>query len=85
MIDTVKSGVYLDTSVISALFDERTPERRALTGTAWERLDNYNVFISEIVLDELKNTAQPLRDKMLAVVSNFNVLSGLPPVFRTAC
>ena len=27
----MKNTVYLDTSVISALFDERTPERLAMT------------------------------------------------------
>jgi len=45
--------VYLDTSVISALFDERTPERQNLTKAAWDILDNYDVCVSELVVDEL--------------------------------
>ena len=74
MIDIIKLKIYLDTSVISALFDERTPERLALTKVAWERLVDCDVFISETVLDELKNTSPLLRDKMLAVVSDFTIL-----------
>ncbi len=35
--------VYLDTSVLSALYDERTPERQVLTKAAWENLKDYNV------------------------------------------
>jgi predicted nucleic acid-binding protein len=46
--------VYLDTSVISALLDIRTPERQQLTYEMWEQLGNYDVYISEIVIDELK-------------------------------
>ena len=66
--------VYLDTSVISALFDLRTPERMALTKLAWDKLKDYAVFISDTVVDELKNTTLPLRDKMLSTVSSFTVL-----------
>ena len=39
-------GLYLDTSVISALFDERTPERKAMTEAAWARFPDYSVYIS---------------------------------------
>ena len=71
----MKSSVYLDTSVISALFDTRTPERMSMTKMMWERLDDYNAVISKTVLDELENAAMPLREKMLEIVSGFHVLS----------
>jgi predicted nucleic acid-binding protein len=45
----LKSKLYLDTSVISALFDKRTPERMAQTTAAWSVLDGFDVFISEKV------------------------------------
>jgi len=45
--------VYLDTSVISALFDGRTPERMAQAQAAWKQLDAYEVCISTLVIDEL--------------------------------
>jgi len=43
-----KMKVYLDTSVISALFDEKNPERRSLTKTFFQKIDNFEIYISEI-------------------------------------
>jgi predicted nucleic acid-binding protein len=64
----------LDTTVISALFDERTPERMAQTRQFWETIGGYNVFISELVIDEIKGAPQPLQNEMLKKVENFTVL-----------
>lgn len=66
--------VYLDTSVISALFDVRTPERQNLTQTMWPLLESYQVFISRKVLEELSAASMPLREKLLNTVSKFTVL-----------
>jgi predicted nucleic acid-binding protein len=66
--------IYLDTSVISALFDERTPERMGCTKSAWELLSDYDVYLSETVIDELNDALEPLRNKMLDVVDSFTVL-----------
>jgi len=41
-----KLKIYLDTSVISALFDERNLERKSLTESFFEVIGNYKVFIS---------------------------------------
>jgi len=70
----MKSKVYLDTSVISALFDERTPERLLMTSALWAKLNDYEVFISELVLEELERTNEAVRDKMLNSVKDFKVL-----------
>ena len=48
-----KIKVYLDTSVISALFDDRAPERKNLTKEAWSNLKEYDIYISQLVVDEL--------------------------------
>ena len=45
-----------------------------MTKAAWERLNECDVYLSKTLLDELGSTSQPLRDKMLAVVSDFTVL-----------
>ena len=66
--------MYLDTSVISALFDIRTPERMFQTETAWRQLEKYNVYLSETVIGELEKNPEPLRGKMLEVAANFTVL-----------
>ena len=71
---SLKISVYLDTTIISALFDERTPERMSQTKQFWENIDEYNVFISELVIDEIKGASQPLQNEMLKKVSNFTLL-----------
>ena len=71
----MKNKVYLDTSVISALFDERTPERRSMTFDLWAKLDAYEVFISKLVLEELERANNQVRDKMLSTVKEFTVLT----------
>jgi hypothetical protein len=40
----------------------------------WEHINDYNVFISELVIDEIKGAPQPLQNQMLEKVSSFIVL-----------
>ena len=40
----------------------------------WEYINKYNVFVSELVIDEIKMAPQPLQDKMMGEVSNFSSL-----------
>jgi predicted nucleic acid-binding protein len=70
----MKNKVYLDTSVISALFDKRTPERMQMTKSAWNRLEDYDVYLSDRVIDELKQASESLREIFLAAVNDFVVL-----------
>jgi predicted nucleic acid-binding protein len=70
----MKTKIYLDTSVISALFDKRTPERLTMTADFWSKLIDYEVFISELVLEELKRANVQIRNRMLSTVENFNIL-----------
>jgi predicted nucleic acid-binding protein len=71
----LKTKIYLDTTIISALFDERTPERMSQTAAFWQHINDYNVFISELVFDEIKAAPHPLQNKMLEKISNFTSLS----------
>lgn len=49
--------VYLDTSVLSAYFDEWAPDRLALTREFWhQRLPEFTGTISPLVLDEIRAT-----------------------------
>jgi predicted nucleic acid-binding protein len=73
MIKKIK--LYFDTSVISSLFDARNPERKDLTGSFFGKIDNYEVFISEVTIMEVDRTQDlGLRDRMKEVVSNFSTL-----------
>ncbi|MDR1584796.1 MAG: type II toxin-antitoxin system VapC family toxin [Prevotellaceae bacterium] len=71
----MKSKIYLDTSVISALFDDRTPERLLMTNEMWLKLSDYDVYISGLVIEELERTSEHVQQKMLAAVCNFTFLS----------
>lgn len=42
-----KLSVYLDTSVISALFDERNPKRKSLTETFFKEGEKFDIFVSK--------------------------------------
>lgn len=67
--------LYLDTSVVSAYFDVRTPERQADTTAFFDRKSEYSFFISELTLQELERTRdQGRRDEMNAL------LAGIPSI-----
>jgi predicted nucleic acid-binding protein len=70
-----KETVYLDTSVPSAYFDERMPDRQKSTKLFWEKLENYDVCVSDVTISELKQTINPVKkQKLLDLVNNFRVL-----------
>ena len=66
--------LYLDTSVISACFDQRAPERKRMTEEFWQSLNIHEVFISTLVLEELDAAQDDLRTKMREKVKDFTVL-----------
>jgi len=67
--------VYLDTSVISALFDKRNPERQLLTERFWDNINEFNVFVSELTFLEITRTIKPkLRKSLLNKAVGFTEL-----------
>ena len=69
-------NVYLDTSVISALFDERNPERKSLTEAFFSEIENFETYISEITVAEIERTPDlELRNRMRGMKSQFSLLS----------
>jgi len=62
--------LYLDTSVISAFFDQRAPERKRMTEEFWQSLNVHKVFISTLVLEELDAAQDDLRTKLLKLRMN---------------
>lgn len=70
-----KVKAYLDTSVISSLFDDKNPERKSLTEAFFKEIEDFDAFISEITVAEIERTTETaLRSKMKEVVSQFSVL-----------
>jgi len=71
-----KFKLYLDTSVISALFDSRNPERQKLTKTFFSKIKSFSVFISVITLAEVERTPnKKLQEQMEGILAGHQVLS----------
>lgn len=71
-----KIKVYLDTSVISALFDDRNPERQDLTKRFFDEIESFKVYISEVVLAEIDDTKDvQLKSKLRTTAVSFEILS----------
>lgn len=67
--------LYIDTSVISAYFDDRTPERKALTRQFWDTLGSYEAHSSVVTVREIGETRDPkLREMMEDLVADLNIL-----------
>jgi predicted nucleic acid-binding protein len=67
--------VYLDNSVISALFDKRNPDRKRTTEAFFAAAERFEIFISETTMDEIGMAqSKNLRDKMKGLVLNYRVL-----------
>ena len=61
-----KQLVYLDSTIPSAYYDSRTPERQGQTLQFWyERLPDFEVVISSVVLLEIRATPKEERRRQL--------------------
>lgn len=70
-----KVKIYLDTSVISALFDDKNPVRKGLTRDFFRGRKNINLYISEITVAEIEKTPLlSLRENMKKVATGLWVL-----------
>lgn len=68
--------LYLDTSVLSALFDERNPERKSLTESFFSETKSFEIFISNITIAEIEKTPdKEIKTKMKGKVAGFSVLT----------
>jgi predicted nucleic acid-binding protein len=73
---TRKLRLYLDTSVFSAFYDERTPERQRLTQQFWASLKEYEALCSQLVLDELRRVSDSvLRERLIQSSQECQVLA----------
>ena len=62
---------YVDTSVTSALFDERNPERRRLTEMFFERGLDIELFVSDMTISEIDRTPDDMmRRRMIDRISH---------------
>ena len=68
--------LYLDTSVVSALCDDRTPERQTMSREFWNRLNEFSVFTSTVLSDEIRLTPDgDRRRELLELVTRVRLVS----------
>ncbi|MFQ6091971.1 MAG: hypothetical protein ACE5OR_04710 [bacterium] len=68
--------VYLDTSVPNAYFDDKNPARKETTIEFCTKLEQYQIFISDVVIEEIKAIGnEKLREKLPNIVKGFECLS----------
>ena len=70
-----KLKIYLDTTIINFLFADDAPEKKEVTMIFFENyLDNYDVYISQVVIDEINQTPNlSKREALLEVISNYDL------------
>jgi predicted nucleic acid-binding protein len=70
-----KLKVYLDTSVFSAYYDDRAKMRHDQTKEFWAKLNEYDKFASEVVIDELNAVSDDkLRENLILLTKDFEIL-----------
>lgn len=71
----MKESIYMDTSVPSAYYDDREPEKLNVTRAFWERLKEYQVFISRITVAELSDSPPYKWEKFSKLIVGINELA----------
>lgn len=71
----VKPKIYLETSVPNILVDVRDPELQKVTQEFWKTLKDYQVYISQSVMQEIKVTPDLGRKReLIKIIQGFPVL-----------
>ncbi|MEW6378264.1 MAG: type II toxin-antitoxin system VapC family toxin [bacterium] len=71
-----KLKIYFDTSVPNAYIDSRNPIRQEITKNLWEKLQQYEIFISDLVVEEIEATGDEVKKKhLLDLVKGFERLT----------
>ena len=63
--------IYLDTSVLSAYVDVRTPERLKATREFWPQLAAHTPMVSSLTMDEVEQAETDLAERMRALTTGF--------------
>lgn len=79
----MKLRLYLDTSVFSVYYDDRTPDRQDETKTFWARLNEFEVATSELAREELSLTPDAEQRERLLTLLNGIAVHRLTDEMRT--
>ena len=70
-----KLKIYLDTSVPNAYVDDKNPVRQEATKGLWTRLNQYEVFISDLLVEEIEAIGDKIKkNHLLDLIKGFERL-----------
>jgi len=70
-----RERLYLDTSVLNVYRDPRDPFLQQKTREFWEKLPRYEVFISEVVLAEIRRASEPVQAELIELSAGMTPLA----------
>jgi len=65
--------LYLETSVINFLFANDAPEKMRITQDFFKILNEFEIFISDIVLLEIERAPDPKKEQLLDVIEKYKM------------
>ncbi|MDP3766010.1 MAG: type II toxin-antitoxin system VapC family toxin [Nanoarchaeota archaeon] len=64
--------LYIESSVFNFVFADDSPEKQKITKEFFaNKLTNFDVYVSELVFNELNKTKEPKRSALLSLIANF--------------
>lgn len=70
-----KLKIYLDTSVWSFYYADDAPEKKDITKDFFDRSKEYDIFISDVVFDEINKAEPELKDKLIELIRKTQPIS----------
>ncbi|MFC1617463.1 PIN domain nuclease [Candidatus Margulisiibacteriota bacterium] len=70
-----KTKLYLDTSIINFVFADDAPDKKVVTIDFFKAIKNkniYELFISDLVLEEISKAKDPLKSKLIKIIQDYN-------------
>jgi predicted nucleic acid-binding protein len=70
-----KPKIYLDTSVLGALYDREDPVRVEKVGALLQRIEHneYDAFISLLTLEELMRAPEDIKNELVSTIKNLDL------------
>ena len=68
-----KLKLYLDTTIFNFVFADDAPIERDLTRKFFSQINHFEVFISDIVIEEIAECSAPKRQKMLELIDKHDI------------
>ena len=69
------TNIYIETSVLNFYFSDDSPEKRDITKEFFEKtlFSKNNIFISDIVLEEIEKAPEDIKEKLLKLIKMFDL------------